>query len=155
MHFWKFWNCPSKTRAISNFSKITRVIYPKKWPETNMWLLVNHSKPTKTLYWNWYILRAGNYKLASRKLQNRGQLQNNTVNSAMSISINHVIKLRIKKGILIRMHVYSWSYAKFYLRKIRNKIWKISRSTPSVLLVTEKEGYISTSNLAQIFSRNH
>ena len=73
----------------------------------------------------------------------------------MSISINHVIKLRIKKGILIRMHFYSWSYAKFYLKKIRNKIWKISRSTPSVLLVTEKEGHMSTSNLAQIFSRNH
>ena len=27
--FWKFWNCPSKTRAISRFSKILKVIYPK------------------------------------------------------------------------------------------------------------------------------
>ena len=29
VHFWKFWNGLSKTRAISKFSKITRVIYPK------------------------------------------------------------------------------------------------------------------------------
>ena len=46
-----------------------------KSPETNMWLLVNHTKPTKSLYWNWYILkllRADNYKSAS------GQVQNNT-----------------------------------------------------------------------------
>ena len=40
---------------------------------------------TKYLYWNWHLLRAGNYKSAS------GQLQNNTVNGAMSISINRVI----------------------------------------------------------------
>ena len=56
-----------------------------------MLLLVNHIKLTKTLYWNWYLLRAGNYKSASR------QLQNNTVNGAMSVSINHVINLWIKK----------------------------------------------------------
>ena len=31
MHFWKFSNCPSKTRRISKFSKITRVIYPKNY----------------------------------------------------------------------------------------------------------------------------
>ena len=39
-----------------------------------MWLLVNHTKPTKILYW-----------------QNSGQLQNNTVNGTVSISINRVI----------------------------------------------------------------
>ena len=57
----------------------------QKSPETTMWLLVNHTKPTKSLYWNWHLLRAGNYKAAS------GQLPNNTVNGAMSISINRVI----------------------------------------------------------------
>ena len=44
-----------------------------------MWLLVNHTKPTDTLYWNWYLLTADNYKAAS------GQLQNKTVNDAMSL----------------------------------------------------------------------
>ena len=29
VHFWKFWNCLSKTRATSKFSKITSVIYPR------------------------------------------------------------------------------------------------------------------------------
>ena len=45
-----------------------------------MWLLVNHTKPTNTLYWNEYILTVGNYKLANGILQDTGQLQNNTVN---------------------------------------------------------------------------
>ena len=48
--FWKFWNCSSKTRAISKF-----------------------------LYWNYYLSTAGNYKSASR------ELQNNSVNGAMLI----------------------------------------------------------------------
>ena len=34
----------------------------QKSPETNMLLLVNHAKPTKILYRNWYLLRAGNYE---------------------------------------------------------------------------------------------
>ena len=45
-----------------------------------MWLLVNHNKPTNTLYWNEYISTVGNYKLASWILQDISQLQNNTVN---------------------------------------------------------------------------
>ena len=42
-------NYPSaflKMWVISKFSKITRAIYP----QPNMWLLVNHTKPTNTLY---------------------------------------------------------------------------------------------------------
>ena len=50
-----------------------------------MWLLVKHAKPTNTLYWSSYLLEAGNYKSAS------GQLQNNSVNGTMLITINHVI----------------------------------------------------------------
>ena len=34
----------------------------KKMPEPNMWLLINHTKPTNTLYWNYYLLTADNYK---------------------------------------------------------------------------------------------
>ena len=36
-------------------------------------------------------LTAGNYKSASGLLQNSGQLQNNTINGAVSITINRVI----------------------------------------------------------------
>ena len=52
-------------------------------------LLVNHTKPTNTLYWNWYLLTVGNYKSASE------QLQNSTVNSAISLTINRVINCEI------------------------------------------------------------
>ena len=38
-------------------------------------------------------LTAGNYKSVSRQLQNSGQLQNNTANGEMSITINPVINL--------------------------------------------------------------
>ena len=41
------------------------------------------------------FLTASNYKSASRQLQISGQLQNNTVNGAMSISINQVIQVVI------------------------------------------------------------
>ena len=88
MHFLKIWNCPSKTR-------MTRVIYPKKLSEPNMWLLVNHTKLSNILHWNQYLLTAGNYKSATVQLQNRGQLQNNTINGAVVITINCVIRSEI------------------------------------------------------------
>ena len=56
-----------------------------KLPGPKMWVLVNRTKPINTLYLNWYLLTAGNYKSVSR------QLQNNTVNSAMSKTTNCVI----------------------------------------------------------------
>ena len=59
-----------------------------------MWLPVNHIKPRNTLYWNKTIETVGNYKSASKQLQNSGQLQNNTVNGAMLITINPVIELQ-------------------------------------------------------------
>ena len=44
----------------------------QKLSEPNIWLLVNHTKPTNILYWNKYFLtegitnqQAGNYKTAS------------------------------------------------------------------------------------------
>ena len=49
--------------------------------EPNMWLLINYTKPTNTLYWNY--LTAGNCRSVSGQIQNRGWLQNNTVNGAM------------------------------------------------------------------------
>ena len=52
-----------------------------------MWLLVNHTEPTNTLYWNNYILTVGIYKSASR------QIQNNSVNGAMLITMNRMINL--------------------------------------------------------------
>ena len=57
----------------------------QKSPEPNMWLLVNHTKPTNTLYWNYYLLKAGNYKSVS------GQALNNSIKVAMFITMNSVI----------------------------------------------------------------
>ena len=82
--FLNYWNYPSKTGTISKFSRIAKVIYPPISPEPNTWLLVKHNKPTLCIESN--VLTAGNYKLA------RGQLQNNTVNGAMPITINRVIR---------------------------------------------------------------
>ena len=48
----------------------------QKLPEPSMWWLVNYTNPKNTLYWISF---------------NSGQLQNNTVNGAMSITINRVI----------------------------------------------------------------
>ena len=36
----------------SKFSKIASGDLSPKLPEPNMWLLVNHAKPTNTLFWN-------------------------------------------------------------------------------------------------------
>ena len=63
----------------------------EKCPESNMWLLVNHIKPTNTFI-ETNVFTAGNCKSASGKLQNSGQLQSNSVNGAMLIIINRVIK---------------------------------------------------------------
>ena len=63
----------------------------QKSPEPNKWLLVNYIKPRNTLYWNQHLLTAGNCKSVSSQLQNSGQLQNNTVNGEMTITINRVI----------------------------------------------------------------
>ena len=104
MNFKNFKINQVKRRQFQNFQKIRRwfiekspepntwllvLMYPK---HPNMWLLVNHTKPTNTLYWNWYLLTTGNYKSAGGQLQNSGQLQNNSVNGAMVITMNRVIK---------------------------------------------------------------
>ena len=62
MHIWKSWNFPNETRAVSKFWKVTRVIYLKILPESNMGLLFNHTKPINALNWNKYLLTEGNYK---------------------------------------------------------------------------------------------
>ena len=54
-----------------------------------MWLLVNHTKPKDTvlklIYFNSVLLST------SGQLQNSGQLENNSVNGAMLITMNRVI----------------------------------------------------------------
>ena len=68
-------------RAISKFSKIMRVIYPKNGPNgTCYYWLITPSQQTLCI------------ELISF---NNGQLQNNTFNGAMSITTNRVIKLVI------------------------------------------------------------
>ena len=76
-----------------------------KLPESNMWLLVNYTKAKNNLYWNWYLLTAGNYTSTS------GQLQNNTVNGAMLITMNRVINDII--------NYYKNSIGKFYGQRMK------------------------------------
>ena len=73
-------------RAISDFSKIMRAIYPKNRPiQTCDYWLITLNQQTLCIETN--LLTVGNYKSASGKLQN--------VNGAMSISINSVIISKI------------------------------------------------------------
>ena len=94
-------NCPSVYLKILSKSS--------KSPEPNTWLLVNHTKPTNTLYWNQYLLTTSNYKSTS------GQLQNSTVNGAMSITINRVINILIALNLRIVLNLncgpelWSWT----------------------------------------------
>ena len=53
----------------------------------------------------------GNYKLVSRQLQNSRELQNNSANSAMLITINLVIKIKTKT-FKINCHIGPWSNSK-------------------------------------------
>ena len=71
VHFWKFWNYPSGTRAISKFSKIKRVIYPKHRPNQtcSYWLITPNHQTLRTetnIFWQPAIAnqRPGNYKTA-------------------------------------------------------------------------------------------
>ena len=61
----------------------------KKLPEPSMWLLVNNTKP-KTFLLVAIVLKLMSFN--SGELQNSKQLQSNTVNCAMSITINLVIR---------------------------------------------------------------
>ena len=73
--FWKILKLHSFSRAISKFSKITRVIYPKNPPnETYGYWLITPNQQTVCFE---------NYKI----LQNSGQLQDNSVYGAMLITI--------------------------------------------------------------------
>ena len=66
------------------------MIYPKNCSNQtcNYWLITPNQQ---TLYVETNILTAGNYKLASRQLENSGQIQNSTINGAMLIATNRVI----------------------------------------------------------------
>ena len=77
-------NCPC------TFLKILKnhdVDSSPKLPEPNMWLVVNHTKSTNTLYWTKYLLTAGNYKSAS------GQLQNNSFNGDDNQTCDYTLNL--------------------------------------------------------------
>ena len=85
VHFWEFWNCPSKTRAVLEFLKIMKVISPKSCSnQAGDYCLITPNPQTLLL------------KLISfnrEQLQNSGRLQNNTVNGTMLIGINRVMYL--------------------------------------------------------------
>ena len=110
MHFWKFWNCLNKKRAISKISKIMRVIYTKNCPnQTCDYWLITPNQQTLCIETD-IFLTSGNYKSTS------GQLQNNTVNGAMSIAINcNTISLSCHEQVcLMRLcfeRYFSWNVA--------------------------------------------
>ena len=81
MYLWNFWNFSSKTKVISNFLKITRVIYPQKCPSQayGYWLITPNQQS---------ICIETNIFFNSR------QLQNNFVNNAILITISCVIRDR-------------------------------------------------------------
>ena len=61
----------------------------QKSPELSMWSLVNTSN--KHFLLELTSFNSGQLQISGGQLQNSGQLQNNTVNSAMSITINRAI----------------------------------------------------------------
>ena len=94
-------------KFFQHFQKSREWFIPKI-AQLNMLLLFNHTKLTNTLYWNWYLLTTGNYKSANGQLQNSGQLQNNSVNGAMLITINHVTIYKILPGKLVYLNLNLW-----------------------------------------------
>ena len=75
---------------IPKFSKITSVTYPKNyWNQTcSYWLITPNQK---TLWKNLISFNSGQLQLASGQLENSCWLQHNTINGAMSVTINCVI----------------------------------------------------------------
>ena len=81
---------------ILKFSKITRVIYPKNLPnQTCSYWLITQNKKTLCIETNIFST-AGNYRSAS------GQLNNNSVNGAVLITINSVMNDVILKKKFLR-----------------------------------------------------
>ena len=68
-----------------------RVIYPKNRPNQtyDYWLIKLNQQ---TLHIETNIFNSGLLQSSEQAIQNSGQLQNNTINGAMSITINRVIK---------------------------------------------------------------
>ena len=117
-----------------------------------MWLLVNYTKPTNTLYWNWYLLRAGNYKWASGLLENSWQLQNNTVNGTMSKTPNRVINQVIQYFLT---HCFTF-LTKFWMLQVRKShSCKISAIFFQCCFMIETQVLMAVSDFFGFFSRNN
>ena len=117
-----------------------------------MWLLVNHTKPTNTLYWNWYLLTAGNYKLASGQLENTGQLQNNSVNGAMSKTTNRVINQVIWYFIT---NCFTFPTKLWMLQVRKSHSYGISAIFFQCWFMIETQILMTVSDLFGLFTRNH
>ena len=63
-----FENAPVKRRHFKIFKNHSSDL-SKKSTIPNMWLLVNHTKRTNTLYGNKYLLTVDNYKITPLTLQ--------------------------------------------------------------------------------------
>ena len=88
--------------AISKFSKITRVIYPKNHPNQtcDYWLITSNQQALcieYNIFTNIITNYKSNYKSAS------GQLRNNTVNGAMSITVNRVSNNKTIVNVMLKI----------------------------------------------------
>ena len=95
VNFLNFWH-------FGTFLKITRVIY-RKYRHMQIWairVVTGWSHQINKRFVSKYVSTAGNYKSVSGKLQNSRQLQNNSVNGAVLITVNRVV---------------NWVIASFYL----------------------------------------
>ena len=90
-------DCPS---AFLKILKNHKVIYLQNHPNQtcNYWIITPNQQ---TLCIETNLLSVGNYKSASGQLQDSGQLQNNSVNSAMLVTIKRVIKKVICEKIMV------------------------------------------------------
>ena len=73
---------------------------------------------TNTLYWNKYLLTEDNYKSAKELLQNSGQLQNNSVNNSMFITINRAINPKNRPNQTCGYWLITPSQQNFWLKLI-------------------------------------
>ena len=108
---------------LENSSKIKRVIYPKNCPnQTCDYCLITQNQQILCIETNIFFT-AGNYKPLRGQLQNSWQLQNNSVNGALTITINCVIITEIVINIttaIAAAYTIQTNFQLFLIKETRN-----------------------------------
>ena len=97
--YWVSWtiapeeNCPATvnlTLTLTQYLNLTGGNFPRGHrPDNGYWLIAPNQQ---TLCIESNVFNSGNYESASGQLQNRRQFQNNSINNAMLITMNRLIK---------------------------------------------------------------